>query len=131
MFGLKDWSIPTLMLGFAVLGFILSTAYTKRHYEKQLHEQQAAYELTMVKRHMTTMLQLNDCYINEAFYTLDREIFETKKRFERKEVPRSLGKPYARANKFILDYYERFDMHSTCDECVPRSPMPTFKCTAA
>ena len=131
MFGLKDWAMPMLMLGFVVLGFVLATANTRRDYERQLHEQQAKYELEMVKRHMTTMLQLNDCYLNEAFYTLDREIFETKKRFEGKNLPSSRRDAYQQANKYILDYYERFGMHSTCDDCVPRSPMPTFKCIAA
>lgn len=131
MFATKDWSMPMLMLGFAVLGFVLATAISKRDYETRLHEQQAKYELSIVKKHMITMLQLNDCYINEAFYTLDREIFETKKRFQQENLPESLRLAYHSANKYILDYYERFNMRSTCEDCVPRSPMPTFSCTAA
>lgn len=125
----KDWSM--LMLGFVLLGFLLATVTIKRDYEARLNEQRAKYELAIVKKHMTTILQLNDCFINEAFYTLDREIFESKKRFEQSALPESLRAPYKSARRYILDYYERFNMQSSCDDCVPRSPMPVFQCTAA
>lgn len=127
----KYGGIALLMLGFTVLGSVLATAVTKQIYEQRLDQQSVRYELAMVKKHMTTILQLNDCYINEAFYTLDRDIFEAKKFFERNDLPPALTSAYQTANATILDYYARFDMQSECEDCVPRSPMPSFKCTAA
>ena len=77
-----DWGFPLLMLACAVLGFVLATAVVKKDYASRLERQRIDSQVDKAKAHMTTILQLNDCYTNEAFYTLDREIFEIKKKLE-------------------------------------------------
>ena len=77
-----DWGIPLLMLACTVLGFVLATAVVKKDYASRLARQRIDSQVDKAKAHMTTILQFNDCYTNEAFYTLDREIFEIKKKLE-------------------------------------------------
>ena len=124
-----DWGFPLLMLACAVLGFVLATAVVKKDYAARLERQRIDSQVDKAKAHMTTILQLNDCYTNEAFYTLDREIFEIKKKLETAANNTSNGDYASRALKTIHDYYLRFGMHAECEECVPRSPTPELSCT--
>ena len=126
-----DWGLPLLMLGFALLGFVLATVVVKQDYAERMKRQQIESDINTAKAHMTTILQLNDCYINEAFYTLDDEIFDVKKSLENIAGSAETRDLAERAKKVITDYYARFDLSATCEDCVPRSPMPVFHCTAA
>lgn len=124
-----DWGLPLLMLGCAVLGFVLATAVVKKEYALRMAQQRIDYQLGKAKAHMTTVLQLNECHINEAFYSLDREIFEIKKNLDSARLS-TTGSDYATpAINTILDYYSRFNMLNKCEDCVPRSPMPEILCT--
>ena len=124
-----DWGIPLLMLSCTVLGFVLATAVVKKDYVSRLEHQRIDFQVEKAKAHMTTILQLNDCHTNEAFYALDREIFEIKKKLETAGNSAANGDYASRALKTILDYYLRFGMHAECEDCVPRSPTPKLLCT--
>ncbi|MGR8948993.1 MAG: hypothetical protein ACU84Q_13180 [Gammaproteobacteria bacterium] len=124
-----DWGLPLLMLGCGVLGYILATATGQQRLAEQLARQKIDAEITKAKSHMTTILQLNDCYINEAFYSLDREIFVAKQHID--EVAQTLNNDSNSTGsaEVIREYYARFGLSSPCEDCVPRSPMPRIQCT--
>ena len=126
-----DSGLPLLMLGCAVLGFVLATAVVKKEYALRMEQQRIDYQLEKAKAHMTTVLQLNECHINEAFYSLDREIFEIKKNLESARLSAPENDYATPAINTIVDYYSRFTMLNTCDECVPSSPLPKILCTRA
>ncbi|MEM7466205.1 MAG: hypothetical protein AAF387_04905 [Pseudomonadota bacterium] len=125
----SKFTLPAFMFGSAILGYLLATAVSAHQYAERLAQHEIAADLVKTKSHMTTILQLNDCFINEAFYTLDREIFTSKKRLETMAQSPALKADIEKAQKVLNDYYERFGLHSTCEDCVPRSPMPVFDCT--
>ena len=131
MSSLREWGFVPLMFGAAVLGAVIATAVMRQHEQVELHKQRAHYELDAAKKHMTTIIQLQDCYLNEAFYSLDREIFLTKQQFERTDIPQSLQEEYRTALKWITSYYRRFGLTAECDDCVPRSAVPQFGCQPA
>ena len=124
-----DWGLPLLMLGSVVLGFVLATAVVKKEYAVRMEHQRIDYQLGKAKAHMTTVLQLNECHINEAFYSLDREIFEIKKNLESARLSATENDYATPAINTIVDYYTRFNMLDDCEDCVPRSPMPQILCT--
>ena len=125
-----NYGIPALMLGSAVLGFVLATAVAKKDYALKHEQLRIDHQIEKAKAHMTTILQFNDCYINEAFYTLDREIFEIKKTLLPPQGGDAISAYAARARKTIDDYYLRFGLLKACEDCVPRSPTPNISCNS-
>ena len=128
MMSKSDWGIPLLMLGCGVLGYVLATAHAQQRLSNRLNQSVIEAEITKAKSHMTTILQLNDCHINEAFYALDRQIFEAKKHILSLSQSATNGSIDLNSIGVIEDYYERFGMSATCDDCVPRSPLPILRC---
>ena len=124
----SDWGIPLLMLGCGVLGYVLATAQAQQRLSTRLNQSIIEAEITKAKSHMTTILQLNDCHINEAFYALDRQIFEAKKHIQSLSQSATKGANDVNSIGVIEDYYERFGMFAACDDCVPRSPLPILRC---
>ena len=126
-----DWGLPLLMFGCGVLGYVLATAQAQQRLSERLDQQTIAAEITKAKSHMTTILQLKDCHVNEAFYALDRQIFEAKKHIETLLQASTDAAQRKKNIGVIEEYYQRFGMSSACDDCVPRSPLPILRCASS